>query len=100
MAKANPERVKLTREQVKSLEDRITCKMIIEEDVPLLLGIIRFHNVYGPMCYIDNLDKNLINWIRKKNMSIMTFTITKQKQLIKAQLLGVDGVFMDDPHLN
>ena len=30
----------------------------------------------------------------------MTFTITKQKQLIKAQLLGVDGVFMDDPHLN
>ena len=49
---------------------------------------------------IDYLDKNLINWIRKKNMSIMTFTITKQKQLIKAQLLGVDGVFMDDPHLN
>ena len=49
---------------------------------------------------IDYLDKNLINWIRKKNMSIMTFTITKQKQLIKAQLLGVDGVFLDDPHLN
>jgi len=23
-----------------------------------------------------------------------------QKQLIKAQLLGVDGVFMDDPYLN
>ena len=49
---------------------------------------------------IDYLDEQLINWVRRKNMSVLTFTVMTQKQLIKAQLWGVDGVFMNDPYLN
>ena len=49
---------------------------------------------------IDYLDEQLINWVSRKNMFVLTFTVMTKKQLIKAQLLGVDGVFMDDPHLN
>ena len=49
---------------------------------------------------IDYLDEQLLNWVRRKNMSVLAFTVMTQKQLIKAQLLGVDGVFMDDPYLN
>ena len=49
---------------------------------------------------IDYLDEQLINWVNRKNMSVLTFTVMTQKQLIKAQLLGVDGVFIDDPYLN
>jgi len=49
---------------------------------------------------IDLLDKNLINWIRRKKMTIMTYTVVNQMQLKKAQLWGVDGIFMDDPYLN
>ena len=49
---------------------------------------------------IDYLDQQLINWVARKNMSVLTFTVMTKKQLIKAQLLGVDGVFVDDPYLN
>jgi len=49
---------------------------------------------------IDYLDEQLINWVSRKNMSVLTFTVMTKKQLIKAQLLGVNGVFMDDPYLN
>jgi len=33
-------------------------------------------------------------------MSILTFTVMTKKQLIKSQLWGLDGVFMEDPYLN
>lgn len=49
---------------------------------------------------INYLNKQLINWASKNNMFILTFTILTQKQLIKARLLGVNGVFMNDPYLN
>ncbi len=49
---------------------------------------------------IDYLDEQLINWATRKNMSILTFTVMTKKQLIKSQLWGLDGVFMEDPYLN
>ena len=49
---------------------------------------------------INFIDKNLIKWIRRKKMSLLAYTISDQQQMDKAQYLGLDGVFMDDPHLN
>ena len=49
---------------------------------------------------IDFLDKNLINWIRRKKMSTLAYTIIDQKQLEKTQRLELDGIIIDDPHLN
>ena len=49
---------------------------------------------------IDYLDENLMNWIRRKKMSILTFTVKTPSELSKAKHLGVDGIIMDDPFLN
>ena len=49
---------------------------------------------------IDYLDENLMNWIRRKKMSILTFTVKTSSDLSKAKHLGVDGIIMDDPYLN
>ena len=48
---------------------------------------------------INLLDENLIKWIRRKNMTILAFTIINKKQLNKIQHLKLDGIFLDDPHL-
>ena len=66
-------------------------------NTPLWAWICRPDGFHADIVY---LDKQLINWVRRKNMSVLTFTVMTQKQLIKAQLLGVDGVFIDDPYLN
>jgi len=49
---------------------------------------------------IDFLDKNLINWIRRKKMSTLAYTIIDKKQLEKTQHLELDGIIIDDPYLN
>ena len=49
---------------------------------------------------ITFLEKNLMRWIRRKKMSVLTFTVISQKQLSKALNLEVDGIIMDDPYLN
>ena len=66
-------------------------------NTPLWVWICRPDGFHGDIDYLDN---NLINWIRRKKMSIMTFTIVTQTQLNKARLWGVDGIIMDDPYLN
>ena len=33
-------------------------------------------------------------------MSLLAYTISDQQQMDKAQYLGLDGVFVDDPYLN
>ena len=49
---------------------------------------------------IDFLDKNLMKWIRRKKMSIFAYTIIDQQHLEKTKHLGLDGIIIDDPHLN
>ena len=66
-------------------------------NTPLWVWICQPDGFHADIVY---LDKQLINWVRRKNMSVLTFTVMTQRQLIKAQLLGVDGVFIDDPYLN
>jgi len=66
-------------------------------NTPLWVWICRPDGFHGDIDYLDN---NLINWIRRKKMSIMAFTIITQTQLNKAQRFEVDGIIMDDPYLN
>ena len=66
-------------------------------NTPLWVWICQPDGFHADIVY---LDKQLINWVRRKNMSVLTFTVMTQRQLIKAQLLGVDGVFINDPYLN
>ena len=49
---------------------------------------------------ITFLDEKLMKWIRRKKMSVLTYTIISQQQLLKALNLEVDGIIMDDPYLN
>ena len=49
---------------------------------------------------INFLDNNLMKWIRRKKMSALAYTIIDQQQLEKAKHLGLDGIIMDNPHLN
>ena len=41
-----------------------------------------------------------MQWIRRKKMSVLTFTVKTASDLAKAKHLGVDGIIMDDPYLN
>ena len=49
---------------------------------------------------INCLDKDLVKWVRRKKMSLLAFTILNPDQFAKASDLGLDGIFLDDPHLN
>ena len=49
---------------------------------------------------ITFLDEKLMKWIRRKKMSVLTYTIISKQQLLKALNLEVDGIIMDDPYLN
>ena len=46
------------------------------------------------------LEEKLMQWIRRKKMSVLTFTVKTASDLAKAKHLGVDGIIMDDPYLN
>ena len=46
------------------------------------------------------LEEKLMLWIRRKNLSVLTFTVKTPSELSKAKHLGVDGIIMDDPFLN
>ena len=49
---------------------------------------------------ITFLEEKLMKWVRRKNMSVFTFTVISQQHFSKALNLGVDGIIMDDPYLN
>ena len=49
---------------------------------------------------INYLEKELIDWSRKKSISLFTFTVNNKKDLDKALSLRVDGFFTDDPYIN
>ena len=49
---------------------------------------------------IEYLDENLMNWIHRKKMSVLTFTVKTSSDLSIAKQLGVDGIIMDEPYLN
>ena len=49
---------------------------------------------------ITFLEEKLMKWIRRKKMTVLTFTVISQKQLSKAVNLEVDGIIMNDPNLN
>ena len=46
------------------------------------------------------LEEELMQWIRRKKMSVLTFTVKTSSDLTKAKHLGVDGIIMDDPYLS
>ena len=66
-------------------------------NTPLWVWLCRPDGFHGD---IDYLDEKLMDWIRRKKLSVLTFTILNQLQLKKTRKLGVDGIFMDDPNLN
>ena len=49
---------------------------------------------------LSKTQEKLMRWIRRKNMNVLTYTVKSQILLSKAFDLGVDGIFLDDPHLN
>ena len=46
------------------------------------------------------LEEKLMLWIRRKKLSVLTFTVKTPSELSKAKHLGADGIIMDDPFLN
>tara|TARA_Y100001970_G_scaffold288653_1_gene416592 strand:+ start:2406 stop:3227 length:822 start_codon:yes stop_codon:yes gene_type:complete len=49
---------------------------------------------------INYLNQNLVNWVRKNQMSIFGFTVRSEEQYKRAIDLDLDGIFIDDPKLN
>jgi glycerophosphoryl diester phosphodiesterase len=64
---------------------------------PLWVWFCRPHAFHAD---IEHLDENLMSWIHRKKMSVLTFTVKTSSDLSKAKHLGVDGIIMDDPYLN
>ena len=48
---------------------------------------------------INNASQKIISWARKKNLTVLAFTVNNLSDFFKAQELGLDGIFTDNPHL-
>jgi len=45
------------------------------------------------------LNKKIIKWIKRKKMTILSYTINNKKDYIIAKKLNINGVFTDNPYL-
>ena len=64
---------------------------------PLFVWLCRPDAFHADIAF---LEEKLMQWIRRKKMSVLTFTVKTASDLAKAKHLGVDGIIMDDPYLN
>jgi len=64
---------------------------------PLFVWLCRPDAFHADIAF---LEEKLMHWIRRKKMSVLTFTIKNKSDLSKARHLGVDGIIVDDPFLN
>ena len=64
---------------------------------PLFVWLCRPDAFHADIAF---LEEKLMQWIRRKKMSVLTFTVKTASDLTKAKHLGVDGIIMDDPYLS
>ena len=64
---------------------------------PLFVWLCRPDDFHADIAF---LEEKLMDWIRRKKMNVLTFTVKNKSDLSKAKHLGVDGIIMDDPFLN
>ena len=64
---------------------------------PLFVWLCRPDAFHADIAF---LEEKLMDWIRRKKMNVLTFTVKNKSDLSKAKHLGVDGIIMDDPFLN
>ena len=86
----------------KIIPDLPTAYLWSNEDSPFLFNSPLWIWMCQPDGFhidINNADEKIIRWIRKKNLHILAFTVNNSFDLSKAQKLGLDGIFTDDPHL-
>ena len=79
-----------------------TAYLWSSEDAPFLFNSPLWIWICRPDGFhidINNADEKIISWVRKKNLNILAFTVNNSFDLSKAQKLGLDGIFTDDPHL-
>ena len=82
------------------INNHSSTPMVNQEMLETVMGGNLENGTFDSEKMIDYLDENLMNWIRRKKMSILTFTVKTSSDLSKAKHLGVDGIIMDDPYLN
>ena len=63
---------------------------------PLWLWMCRPDGFHADICFLDD---KMIRWIRKKNLSVIVYTVNNKSNLDKAIDLGVNGVITDNPKL-
>ena len=79
-----------------------TAYLWSSEDAPFLFNSPLWIWICRPDGFhidINNADEKIISWARKKNLTIFAFTVNNSFDLSKAQKLGLDGIFTDNPHL-
>ena len=86
----------------KMVPDFPTAYLWSSEDAPFLFNSPLWIWICQPDGFhidINNADKKNISWARENNLVVLAFTINNASDLSKAQALGLDGIFTDDPHL-
>ena len=63
---------------------------------PLWVWMCRPDGFHVDICFLDN---KLIKWIRKKNMSVIVYTVNNKPNLNKSIELEVNGVITDNPEI-
>jgi len=89
--------------RIKKINSQIQTALLWNTDEPLIFIntplIIWFCMPDGLHIDINDINKSFTKWIRKKNMSLLAFTITNIEELKKASELNLDGVIIDDLNL-
>jgi len=93
----------LVLRRIKKMNSQIQTALLWTTEEPLFFIntplIVWFCMPDGLHIDINDINKNFTKWIRKKNMSILAFTITNIEELKKASKLNLDGVIIDDLNL-
>ena len=86
----------------KMIPDLPTAYLWSSEDItflynsPLWIWICRPDGLHID---INNANKKIIRWVQRKKLTVFAFTVDNSSDLSKAQKLGFDGIFINDPYL-
>ena len=86
----------------KLLPDLLTAYLWSSKDTSFLINSPMWIWMCQPDVFhidINDINKNIISWIHKKKLAILTFTVNNSTDFSKAKELKLDGIFTDDPCL-
>ena len=80
----------------------ITALLWTNENSPLLINSplwVWFCKPDGFHIDFNYMDEKIINWVKNKKMSLLSYTVNNKKDYLWAKKMNLNGIFTDNPNL-